>query len=139
MKTTMLLLLLAFCLPMTGHAASCDQQLRDDVDAASQLLNKAQEAKTFDDAKRGMHLAKYAINKAADTARTCPCDEAGALFDSAATKIGRASNADVSGRFNHFAKQGIEEYAGAVELLNACPASQEPSPVPQENPAAPTE
>lgn len=135
MKTIQCLLLMGLYLPMAGNAASCDQQLRDDVDAASQLLNKAQEAKTFDDAKRGMHLAKYAINKVADTARTCPCEEAGTLFDAAATKIGRASTADVSGRFNHYARQGITEYAGAVEMLNACPASQEPTPIQQENPA----
>ena len=134
MKKVQMLLLIVGFFPLMAHAASCDQ-LRDEMQTAADLLNKAQEAKTFEDAKRGMHKAKYAINEVADSARSCPCVEAAELFDSAASKISRGSNADVTGRFNYYVRQGIEGFQQAIEALNACSASQQP--VNQQNPESP--
>lgn len=129
MTIVQMLLLVAGFMPALVHGASCDQ-FEGNMQTAADLLNKAQEAKTFDDAKRGMSKAKYAINEVADAARTCPCAEAADLFDSAASKISRGSIADVSGRFNHYVRQGIAGFQEAIEALNACPASPANQPVP---------
>lgn len=138
MKIVQILLLITGFVPAMVHGASCDQ-LEGNMQTAADLLNKAQEAKTFEDAKRGMNKAKYAINEIADSARSCPCAEAANMFDSAASKISRGSNADVTGRFNHYVRQGIAGFQEAIDALNACPASQpppvnQPAPVSGENP-----
>jgi hypothetical protein len=123
-KIIPMLFMVAGSFPILTHAASCDQ-LRDHINNASGLLNKAQQAKSFDDAKRGMNNAKYAINEVAEDARSCPCVEAADLFDGAATKIRRASDADVVGKYNDFVRLGVEGYGAAIDALNACPASQQ--------------
>lgn len=105
------------------HAGSCDK-LRDDIEITSGLINRAQEAKSFNDAKRAMHSAKFAMNQIAEDARDCPCMDAADLFDDAATKISRASDADVVGRYNDFSKQGVQLYGAAIDALNSCIASQ---------------
>ncbi len=121
---TLLLTIASF--PVIVHAASCDK-LRSNINNASDLLNKAQQAKSFNDAKRGMNSAKYAMNDVAEDARSCPCAEAADLFDDAATKIRLARDADATGRFNDYVKQGIERFGAAIDALNACPASQQKS------------
>jgi hypothetical protein len=125
MKTTtqIFLLLITSSISTMAHAASCDQ-LRDDIQIASNLLNKAQEAKSFNDAKRLMNNAKSAISEVAEDSRSCPCMDAANLFDDAAAKIRRASDADGIGRFNEYGRQGVEIFGAAIDALNNCPESQ---------------
>jgi len=103
---------------------ACDE-LRADIETASELLNKAQEASSFDNARQVMDNAKYSINQIAEDARSCPCNDAAALFDAAATKLRRASDADSVGKFNQYSSKGIENYGAAIDALNNCPASQQ--------------
>lgn len=103
-----------------GVHAACDQ-LRENIGVASELLNKTQQASRFDEARRGMKQAGSAIGTVADDARDCPCPDAANLFDDAAAKVRRASDADGVGRFNVFTKQGVEFYGAAIDALNACP------------------
>src|SRR5690606_32979238 len=110
-----------------AHAASCDQ-LRADIKTASDLLNKAQQASRFDDAKRGIKKAGTAINTLAEESRSCPCLDAANLSDDADAKIRRASDTDAIGRFNEYSKQGVELYATAIDALNACPESLQQNP-----------
>ncbi|CAG0996672.1 hypothetical protein MTYP_02599 [Methylophilaceae bacterium] len=121
--TPLLLVLIAGSFPLMVHAASCDK-LREDIDTASGLLNKSQQAKSFDEARRVMNSARHAINEIAEDARDCPCFDAANLFDDAATRVRRASDADAVGRFNDFGRQGVEMYGAAIEALNACPESR---------------
>ncbi|MDP2248197.1 MAG: hypothetical protein Q8J65_08705 [Nitrosomonadales bacterium] len=122
--TQLLLIMMTSSLPAMTYAASCDN-LREDIKTASDYLNSSQQAKSLDDAKRMMNKAKYAINEIANDARECPCLDAANLFDDAATKIRRASDADVAGRFNDFVKQGVELYGAGIDALNSCPESQQ--------------
>lgn len=124
MKTTiqLLLLLAASGFAATAHAAACGE-LRADIKTASDLLNKAQQAELFENAKREIKKAGATMNTLAEDARSCPCPDAAALFDEAAGKMHRASVADGIGRFNEFSKQGVERYAAAIDALNACPQS----------------
>lgn len=128
MKLIPILFVIASSFPAMVYAASCDK-LREDIKTASDLLNKAQQATNFTDARQVMNNAKYVINEVAEDSRTCPCVEAGDLFDNAATKIRRASDADTVGKFNDYGEQGVKTFGAAIDALNSCPASQEKEPV----------
>src|SRR5690606_12371688 len=110
-----------------AHAASCDQ-LRADIKTASDLLNKAQQASRFDDAKRGIKKAGTAINTLAEDSRSCPCIDAANLFDDAAAKIRRASDTDAIGRSTGYSEPGGEIDGAAIGALNACPESLQEKP-----------